>query len=308
MPSLGRAAKQAVSLREESSGRTHVDEATLLRVQHLQRLAAWAGAEAGVGPVGALLGRRLAASAEASGAAILQVNLSARLTELTSERAEQSERLELNLPTDCKMEDGATLSSVESGHLAFSTVEEGSVQKVELENGNEHTHETEPVSSRDTSKRIETSEANDTLEAGLMVGSKFVTPQKNKLMDLAEPFSTKSTRNKKGEASQSVASKTLSSCSKSVPNDSRKHSKSATSDATQVSGSSRKRARKGWTTLRQIAEKDEMERKEKMGNFVIPFFMQRQRDRKSPVLLAGSSVAVGPVDIRDSENGRIRRR
>ncbi|GJM87271.1 hypothetical protein PR202_ga03209 [Eleusine coracana subsp. coracana] len=206
--------------------------------------------------------------------AILQVNLSARFTELTSERTEQSERLELNLPTDCKMEDGATLSSVESGHLALSTVEEGSVQKVELENGNEHTHETEPVSSRDTSKRIETSEANDTPEAELMVGSKFVTPQKNKLMDLAEPFSTKGTRNKKGEASQSVASKTLSSCSKSVPNNSRKHSKSATSDATQVSGSSRKRARKGWTTLRQIAEKDEMERKEKMGNFVIPFFMQ----------------------------------
>jgi hypothetical protein len=26
--------------------------------------------------------------------------------------------------------------------------------------------------------------------------------------------------------------------------------------------------------LKQIAEKDELERKEKMGNFVIPFFMQ----------------------------------
>nr|CAB3473227.1 unnamed protein product [Digitaria exilis] len=62
-----RAANQAVSLREEASGRTPVDEASLLRVQHLQRLAVWAGPEAGVGPVGALLGRRLAASAEAIG-------------------------------------------------------------------------------------------------------------------------------------------------------------------------------------------------------------------------------------------------
>ncbi|KAI4974067.1 hypothetical protein ZWY2020_042151 [Hordeum vulgare] len=45
-------------------------------------------------------------------------------------------------------------------------------------------------------------------------------------------------------------------------------------DSTQAAGSSRKRARKGWTTLKQIAEKDELERKQKMDNFVIPFFMQ----------------------------------
>ncbi|CAD6238390.1 unnamed protein product [Miscanthus lutarioriparius] len=61
-----RSMNQAVSLRE-TSGRTHVDDASLLRVKHLQRLAAWAGVAAGVGPIGALLGRRLAASAEAAG-------------------------------------------------------------------------------------------------------------------------------------------------------------------------------------------------------------------------------------------------
>jgi hypothetical protein len=61
----GRTGNQAVSLRDESSGKTtRVDEASVLRVKHLQQLAAWTGAEAGVGPVGALLGRRLAASAE----------------------------------------------------------------------------------------------------------------------------------------------------------------------------------------------------------------------------------------------------
>lgn len=62
-----RAGNQAVSLREESSGKTRADAASLLRVQHLQRLAAWAGGEAGAGPLGALLGRRLAANAEAAG-------------------------------------------------------------------------------------------------------------------------------------------------------------------------------------------------------------------------------------------------
>ncbi|KAF0925703.1 hypothetical protein E2562_017267, partial [Oryza meyeriana var. granulata] len=62
-----RTGSQVVSLHEESSGKTRADAASLLRVQHLQRLAAWAGGEAGVGPVGALLGRRLAANAEAAG-------------------------------------------------------------------------------------------------------------------------------------------------------------------------------------------------------------------------------------------------
>lgn len=65
-----RSVNLAVSLREETSGRTLVDEASLLRVKHLQQLAAWAGAEAGVGPVGALLGRRLAASAETAGVSL----------------------------------------------------------------------------------------------------------------------------------------------------------------------------------------------------------------------------------------------
>lgn len=208
-----------------------------------------------------------------SQAAILQVDSSSRLTQLTSERVEQGERLKLNFPTDCKMDEGATLSSVESDHLAISALEAGSIQKIVLENANDKTmHETEPVSLSNSSKQIETCEASATLGAEIMVGSEFVTPNKNKLMNSAESFSTKNTKSKKGEASHSVA-KTHSSSCKSVPNDSGKRSKSATSDAAQVSGSSRKRARRGWTTLKQIAEKDEMERKEKMDNFVIPFFM-----------------------------------
>ncbi|TVU33956.1 hypothetical protein EJB05_15773 [Eragrostis curvula] len=376
----GRAANQAVSLREESSGRTHVDEVSLLKVKHLQRLAAWAGAEAGVGPVGALLGRRLAASAETAGvplgaatflcqrcetilkpgfnctvrirskrnktkrrkksnccqnsvayachfcgdqnlilgsgkgvvknllssreqatmdstrrsfrgnksntriqkmkevpehsqAAILQVDPSSRLIQSTSETVVEMESLKLNLPTYYKME-GAILSSVQPSHSGVSTCKEGSIHKLILQNANdEHMHETEPEFSRNSSKKIEICETSATPESEFMVGSKFVTPQKIRLMDSAHPFNTRSMGDKRGEASSSVTGKSVRSSSKSVPDDSRKNSNPVTSDAAQVS-SSRKRARKGWTTLKQIAEKDELERKEKMGNFVIPFFMQ----------------------------------
>ena len=106
-----------------------------------------------------------------------------------------------------------------------------------------------------------------------------MTPQKKKLAeatdtkDSAESFKTGSKTGKKGENPGSVTGNTFSSSSKSAPNDSRNNSKCASSDSAPVSGSSRKRARKGWTTLKQIAEKDELERKEKMDNFVIPFFM-----------------------------------
>ncbi|KAI4974068.1 hypothetical protein ZWY2020_042152 [Hordeum vulgare] len=65
--SASRSANQAVSLREETSGKAQVDVPSLLRVQHLQRLGAWASGEAGVGSIGALLGYRLATNAEAAG-------------------------------------------------------------------------------------------------------------------------------------------------------------------------------------------------------------------------------------------------
>ncbi|CAO2203659.1 unnamed protein product [Urochloa humidicola] len=369
----GRASNQAVSIREETSGRTRVDEASLLRVKHLQRIAAWAGAEAGVGPVGALLGRRLAASAEAAGvplgaatflcqrcetvlkpgfnctvrirnkknkakrrkksnccqnsvsyachfcgdqnlilgsgkgvvksllpskessyrilrgnnsstrtqdiqkvlehfqAASLQADLPSRLRQSTSERAEHGERLKSNLPIDCKMEEGTVMSAVNPGHLVASTSEEDSTRVIE-----NRMHEAEPI----FCEKVNICEANATSQAELPVGLTFVTPQKKKLTeatdtkDLSELLRTGSKATKKGENPGSVTDKTLSSSSKFAPNDPRKNSKCAASDSAQVSGSSRKRARKGWTTLKQIAERDELERKEKMDNFVIPFFMQ----------------------------------
>ncbi|KAF8730432.1 hypothetical protein HU200_017010 [Digitaria exilis] len=367
-----RAANQAVSLREEASGRTPVDEASLLRVQHLQRLAAWAGPEAGVGPVGALLGRRLAASAEAIGvplgaatflcqrcetvlkpgfncrvrirnkrnkakrrkksnccqnsisyachfcgdqnlilgsgkgvvksllpsrehriltgntrtrgtkkllehsqAASLQVDSPSRWRQSTSERGEHGERLKCNILMNCKMEEHAALSTVKPGHLIASTSEQDITRVTEIIN-DEQMHETEPISR----EKVNIYEAHCTSQTELPVGLTFVTPQKKKLLestdtkDSAELLKTESKASKQRENPGSVTSNTLSSSSKSAPNGFGKNSKCASSDSAQVSGSSRKRARKGWTTLKQIAEKDELERKEKMGNFVIPFFMQ----------------------------------
>jgi hypothetical protein len=192
-----------------------------------------------------------------------------------SERGEHGERLKCNLPVDCKMEEGTVLSTAKHGHLAASTSEEVSTQVTEITN-DKQMHETEPISH----EKVKTCESNATWQAELPVGLTYVTPQKKKLMevtdstDSAEPFKTGSNASKKGENPGSVTGNTLSSSSKSAPNGSRKNSKCEASDFAQISGSSRKRAKKGWTTLKQIAEKDELERKEKMGNFVIPFFMQ----------------------------------
>lgn len=54
------------TLREENAGIMHVDVSCILKTQHLQRLAAWASQEAGISPLAALLGQKLASEAEAS--------------------------------------------------------------------------------------------------------------------------------------------------------------------------------------------------------------------------------------------------
>lgn len=133
-------------------------------------------------------------------------------------------------------------------------------------NLDEQMHETDPISS----EKVKLCEA--TSQAELPVGS-FVTPQKKKPV-VAVPKDSAGLLKAASRVISGSVTDTFSGCSKSASNDSRNNVKYAAKDSSQVSGSSRKRARKGWTTLKQIAEKDEHERKEKMGNFVIPFFMQ----------------------------------
>jgi len=56
-----------MSLREENTGKKHVNVSSMLRMEHLQKLATWASVEAGIPPLGILFGHRLAASAESEG-------------------------------------------------------------------------------------------------------------------------------------------------------------------------------------------------------------------------------------------------
>ncbi|KAF7106143.1 hypothetical protein CFC21_106897 [Triticum aestivum] len=345
--SASRPMNQAMSLREETSGKAQADVPSLLRVQHLQRLAAWVSGEAGVGSIGALLGHRLATNAEASGIpieastflcqrceSILQpgFNCTIRIKNnkkkskrrkksnpgqnsvvyachfcgdqnlirgsgkgivkgllasrkpvstmlkgenmnvptVTTKTGKQGNGPKSNLPEDYKMEKGAVFSMVDCGQLAAA--HEDILQKIEVESPHDKcVSGIEPAASKNTT----TCEPDVTSQAEFLAGSNFVTPRKSKLAEVtvpigsAEPSKTRSTLNNKAKNCGSVAGKTPGSYSKSASN-----KKSAPGDSTQPAGSSRKRARKGWTTLKQIAEKDELERKEKMDNFVIPFFMQ----------------------------------
>lgn len=55
------------TLREENTGKKNVDKKSILKMQHLQRLATWAGGEARIPPLGAFLGACLAAAGETLG-------------------------------------------------------------------------------------------------------------------------------------------------------------------------------------------------------------------------------------------------
>uniref|UniRef100_A0ACD5U516 Uncharacterized protein n=1 Tax=Avena sativa TaxID=4498 RepID=A0ACD5U516_AVESA len=363
--SASRSTNQAVSLREEISGKTQADATSLLRVQHLQRLAAWASGEASVGPIGALLGHRFATDAEAAGIPIGASNFICQRCEsvlqpgfnctiriknnkkkakrrkksnsgqnsivyachfcgdqnlirgsgkgvvkgllssrkpvsmditsiimlkgesmsmatvptkkgighsLTAVSQLESYRLQntlgkdkhsngpkFNLPKDSKIEKGAVFPTMDRGQLAAATLQEDIPQKIEVERTTHDKYMNEIKSVSGT-----------TLQEEFLVGSNFVTPRKNKLAEVTvpkgsvEPLKTRSTLNYKGQSCVSVTGKAPRSYSMSASN-----TKSA-----QAAGSSRKRARKGWTTLKQIAEREKLESKEKMDNFVIPFFIQ----------------------------------
>ena len=102
-------------------------------------------------------------------------------------------------------------------------------------------HETEPISS----EKVRIRQA--TLQAELPVGSSFVTPQKKKPLVATVPkYSAGLLKTGSSVISGSVTD-TLSGSSKSASNETRNNVKYAAKDSSQVSGSSRRRARKGWT-------------------------------------------------------------
>ncbi|KAF3323584.1 RNAse P Rpr2/Rpp21/SNM1 subunit domain-containing protein [Carex littledalei] len=56
-----------MTLREENIGRKHADVASILKLQHLTRVATWASGAGQIPPLGSILGQRTADTAEASG-------------------------------------------------------------------------------------------------------------------------------------------------------------------------------------------------------------------------------------------------
>lgn len=56
-----------MTLREENIGKKHADVASILKLQHLTRVATWASGAGEMPPLGSILGQRTAATAEASG-------------------------------------------------------------------------------------------------------------------------------------------------------------------------------------------------------------------------------------------------
>ncbi|XP_047064689.1 uncharacterized protein LOC124672514 [Lolium rigidum] len=324
--SASRPTNLAVSLREETSGKTHADAASLLRVQHLQRLAAWASGEAAVGPIGALVGHRLATDAEAAGIpigassflcqkceSVLQpgFNCTIRIknNKKKAKRQKKSNYCQNSIVYAChfcadqnlirgsgkgivkillssrkpasmdiasimlkgesmNMARVATKKGIEYSLTAVSRLESDRLKTFILDG---------PKSNLPEDSEIEKGVVLPMMDRGQLASATLgqITPQKNKLGEVtapkgsAEQLKTRSTLNNKGQSCVSITGKAPRSHSKSASN-----TKSALGDSTQPAGSSRKRARKGWTTLKQIAEKEELERKVKMDNFVIPLFMQ----------------------------------
>ncbi|XP_020099174.1 uncharacterized protein LOC109717709 [Ananas comosus] len=259
-----------LTLREENTGKKTVDVTSILRIQHLKRLATWASGEARIPPLGALLGERLAANAEASGVpldsstflcqrceTVLQpgFNCTVRIKKKPNKpRRRKKSRIpsQNNVIYTCHFCSHPNIRwGTPKGHLKSLSAPRSSSQS---------------DSKRDQSsiKELTDKKAESISELN------HITPEKVKAVEevalkhpttpLVRPVNMPDNK-QKGSASASE---------KLLRND---VNSSSRPDSEKRAGGSSKRRRKGWSSLKEITENNELQCARSINNFVIPFVM-----------------------------------
>uniref|UniRef100_A0A1D1Z655 B-cell lymphoma/leukemia 11A n=1 Tax=Anthurium amnicola TaxID=1678845 RepID=A0A1D1Z655_9ARAE len=271
---------QKATLREENVGRKHVDSGSVLRMQHLQRLAIWAGGEASISPLAALLGHRLAVEAEAEGIpldrsffscqrceTILQpdYNCTMRIEKIVSgtRRRRKSGKLQNNVVYTC--------------HFCSHRNVRGGLPKRHMK---DHLSASGPIpesvyadfmrATVDKSDKYATG-VNDLdgcteyVNGSLTLSIKSV-PEKEVASDSPAEVGSNTPAGKMSEKKMKI-----NGCGSSQTANSGRSS--ATAGSGKDSSISGKRRRKGWSGLREITLSSEHGREHRLNNLAIPFPM-----------------------------------
>ncbi|KAJ8623910.1 hypothetical protein MRB53_032440 [Persea americana] len=276
------------TLREEKSGKKHTQVATkksyssMLRMQHLQNLATWASGTALIPPLGALFGHRLAASAESLGTpldpslfpcqrceTILQPGYNCTIR-IEKNRAKRRRSKKLSVPSQNNV--------VYTCHFCSHR---------NLKRGTPKGHMKEISSSNPKLTSASKPGSMDQKSAGIDKGG----DTKEEIISLkSNPISESNSDNpKKGQAIREIAIESspvtpFTKVGNGLPENrknsglgsnkiSRADKSSSTAETGKATSGSSKRKRKGWSSLKEIAENMERQNTSSIGNLTVPFFL-----------------------------------
>ncbi|XP_077241851.1 RNase P Rpr2/Rpp21 subunit domain protein [Tasmannia lanceolata] len=276
-PNLG---YRFATLREESTGRKHVkgfkNVNSILRMQHLQKLALWASGEASIPPLAALFGHNLATSAKAMGipldsslfpcqrcetALLPGVNCTVRIEKNTAKvhgrRKKSRMPTQNNVVYTCHFCSNRNLKKgTPKGHMKeiFAT-------------------RSEPISGSkpDSSKRRKPPVSQKNIETRDSISETNFSRHKEDLTTKEIPFESSPVTpvDRTGLLAKEKRKMNGFSSNKTVGTD----KSSATSEMGKSSGRSSKRRRKAWCSLKEIAKSGEHGNTQGISNLAIPFLI-----------------------------------
>ncbi|KAK6936473.1 Ribonuclease P subunit, Rpr2/Snm1/Rpp21 [Dillenia turbinata] len=263
------------TMRQAAGGRKHVtnhNPKDMLKMEHLQNLAVWASGEASVPSLGALFGHRLAAFGESLGVPTDPSLFSCQRCESILQPGHNCTiRIEKN-KAKARHKNRASNKSAQNnvvytcGYCSYRNMRRGTPRgymkeicplKAKSPSDIKHLNSTPKKSSTSEAKVNETEEMASPALSGdtpASVTNSLTTSSVSRPTSLLD-------RNKRRRK-------------RPGPKKSDEHENdSATGDAEQVLPSSKKRRRKSWTSLKEIAEQGEHDNCSSITNFTIPFLL-----------------------------------
>ncbi|GAB4857907.1 hypothetical protein Ancab_015812 [Ancistrocladus abbreviatus] len=266
----------SLSLREEASGRKQSHNIkSILKLQHLQNIASWASKEASVPSLAAFFGHQFAASGEALGIppdpslfpcqgceTILQPGFNCTV------------RIEKNRAK--KWRRGKKITSSTENNVVY-TCHFCSHRNVKRGTPKGHVREICPPKAKlpsEPERENYTIQKDAILEKGTASAGDV-----DKIDEIASPMISKSAAgDSPATPLASIGTTLLDSKSKRSKKSRAKKTaesevSSVTTEVEKATGTSKKRKRKSWTTLKEIAQSSEHERSQKIQNISIPFVL-----------------------------------
>ncbi|XP_010934777.1 uncharacterized protein [Elaeis guineensis] len=276
-----------VTLREENTGKKNVDKNSILKMQHLQRLATWAGGEARIPPLGAFLGACLAAEAEASGIPLDHSTFVCQRCEtvlqpgfnctIRIEKRVNKGRWRKKAYVPCKNSVVYTCHFCSHRNVKWGTAE-GHMKNLTASRRSQDS---------DSNQQCSTDRAHGNSENVLAAKHEVRQDVREEIPSKLEPVSElKSITPGRAAVTGEILAKCPVNPLGKVVNTSQRKRKvsdslpnklpvggnhSAITDSGKGTGGSSKRRRKAWSSLKEISEKSELENAKNLSNFAIPF-------------------------------------